>query len=81
MAKKSKLVESASELVRYRPKPTLRIDAKDYPGIKDLKVGQTVTLSVTAKVKSISAGDEYDDYEGADKTTRATLSVSKVTNK
>lgn len=81
---KSKLVSKANELVRYRPKPTLRIDSKDCPEVKSMKVGETRTFTVTAKVKSVSAGDEYGgDYEDErdDKTTRATLRITKITEK
>lgn len=82
MAKTNNRVSKASEIMRYRPKPTLRIDSRDFSGTKDLKVGQTKTFMVTAKVKSVSAGDEYDDWDDKDdKTTRATLRITKITEK
>lgn len=71
----------AESVVRWRPKPTLRIDSRDYKAIKELQIGKTYTFTVTAKVKSISAGDEYDDYDDSDKTTRASLTVTKITEK
>lgn len=83
MMAKNKLASKASDIVRWRPKPTLRIDSTDFPGVKNLKVGETKTFTVTAKVKSVSQGDEYgDEYdEGESKTTRATLRITKITEK
>ena len=80
---KGKLVSKASEIVRYRPKPTLRISSKDFSGVKDFKVGETISFMVTAKVKSVSQGDEYGDYEDepVDKTTRSTLQITKISEK
>lgn len=80
---KNKLIGKAEDVVRWRPKPTLRIDSTDFPGAKNLKVGETKTFTVTAKVKSVSQGDEYDDYdnERESKTTRATLRITKISEK
>ena len=77
---KSKPISSAADVVEYRPKPTLRIDSEDFKGTKDLKVGETRTFSVTAKVMSVSQGDEFDE-DNSSKTTRATLRVTKISEK
>lgn len=77
---RNKLVSKAEDVVSFRPKPTLRIDSKDCAEVKSMKVGETRTFTVTAKVKSVSAGDEYGDYDDRDdKTTRATLRITKIT--
>lgn len=85
MAKtKSKgLVSKAEDVMRYRPKPTISIDSRDLKGVKDMQVGKSYTFTVTAKVKSVSAGDEYDDWddERTDKSTRARLTITKITEK
>lgn len=83
MAKTSKLANKASDLVRYRPKPTINVDAKDLPEVKNWKLGETVTLTVTAKVKSLTEGDGYDDYpeDREDKTPRARLTITKISEK
>lgn len=80
----AKLANKASDIVRYRPKPTLRIDSRDFPGVKDFKYGETITFTVTAKVKSISQGDEYGDYDdegGESKIVRAALRITKIKEK
>lgn len=52
MAKKTvAAVNKAMEVPEY--KPTIEIDDKMYPGVKDLKIDQEVTLSLKVKVKSI----------------------------
>lgn len=82
MATKSKRISKADEIVAYRPKPTLSIDAKDLPGIKSWKIGETYELVVKAKVTSLSAGDEYDDYsDESGKTTRARLTIKDISEK
>lgn len=81
---KSKLANKASDVVRWRPKPTISVDSRDLKGVKDFKVGETRTFTVTAKVKSIHQGDEYGgDYEDEpeDKSTRARLRITKITEK
>lgn len=80
----AKKISQASDVVRYRPKPTLRITSQDFAGVKDYKVGETCTFMVTAKVKSISQGDEYGDYEGdspESKAVRSTLQITKISEK
>lgn len=80
MAKNSKLASKASEIVEYRPKPTLRIDAKDLPEIKDWKIGKTYTLTVQARMIAISDGDEYSDFDDDRRKSpvRATFRIIKV---
>jgi hypothetical protein len=76
--RKSKLVDKAADVMEYRPKPSLSIDAKDLPAIKDWKIGHTYDLQVTAKMVSIDADD---DYSGGEKTPRARFRITKVTEK
>ncbi len=73
-----KLVSKASDVVAYRPKPTLSLDARDLPEIKDWAVGKTYDITVKAKLVFMSEGDEYGDYEEGDerrKTTRARFRI------
>lgn len=52
MAKKTQAqVAKAMEVPEY--KPSIEIDEKMYPGVKDLKIDQEVTLSLKVKIKSI----------------------------
>lgn len=84
MASKLKRVSTANEIVRFHPKPTLRIDDKDFPGVKDFKYGETKTFVVTARVKSIKQGDEYGDYDGEtedSKRVRSTLQITSIKEK
>lgn len=88
MASKDKLVSKASELVRHRPKSTLKIYSDKEPAVKDYKVGDTITFTVTAKVKSIYEGDsayiseyDYDEEEPKNKTLCATLQVQSIKEK
>ena len=70
---------STEKALNYRPKPSLSLDAKDLPEIKNFKIGQTYTLTVEVKVISLSSGDEYDDYDSKDsKITRGRFRVTKV---
>lgn len=73
------MAKSVNDIVRYRPKPSLSLDAKDLPAIKNYKIGQKYTITVEVKVISLSAGDEYD-YDGDDssKITRGRFRVTKV---
>lgn len=75
--KNAKLASRASDVIEYRPKPSLSIDAKDLPAIKDWKIGQTYNLCVTVKMVEIDADDEYDH----NKTPRARFRITKVTEK
>lgn len=79
MKTKSK-VSSASEIMRYRPKPTLSVYSRDLPGIKNMKVGETCTFTVTAKVMALSAGEsEYSDYdEDSGSGAHARLRITKI---
>jgi hypothetical protein len=83
MSTKSKLASKAEDIVRYRPKPTLKIYSSELPMVKDLKVGETCTFLVTAKVKSIYSGDseyisDYDDDDKGKNTVCATLRVTDI---
>jgi hypothetical protein len=81
--KKSSLVSKASDIVSYRPKPTISVDATDLPALKDWQVGKTYELTVKAKLVFMSEGDEYSEYEDEDRKrpTRARFRVVKVTEK
>lgn len=84
MTKLKNRISKAADIVRWRPKPSLSIDSRDLKGVKDMKVGESCTFVVTAKVLSVSAGDEYgpdDEDEYTDKTTRARLRITKITEK
>jgi hypothetical protein len=82
MAKKSKLASKASDVVRWRPKPSMSIYSKDYP-VKDLNVGQTYDFLVTAKVTELNAGEsEFSDDYGDDSTgAHARLRITKISKK
>lgn len=68
---KGKLISKASEVVSYRPKPSLSLDANDLPAIKDWKVGKTYEITVKAKLTFMSEGDEYGDYDGYEDSERS----------
>jgi hypothetical protein len=73
------MAKNISDIVKYRPKPSLSLDAKDLPEIKNFKIGQKYTLTVEVKVISLSSGDEYDyDGEDSSKITRGRFRVTKV---
>ena len=76
---KSKLVSKASDVMSYRPKPSLSLDARDLPEIKDWQIGKTYTITVQAKMVSISTGDEYDDY-GEDNSSRPARARFRITS-
>ncbi len=75
------MAKTVSDIVKYRPKPSLSLDAKDLPEIKNFKIGQEYTLTVKAKVVSLSSGDgylgDYDD-ERESKVVRARFQITKV---
>lgn len=83
---KSKLVSKAAELVRHRPKSILKIYSDKEPKVKDYSVGDVITFTVKARVKSVYEGhsayvSEYDDYDEdgkRDKTLCATLQVESI---
>lgn len=84
---KSRLAKAA-DIVRRRPKSTLKLYSDKEPGVKNYKVGDSVTFTVTAKVKSIYEGDsayiseyDYDDDEPKNKTLCATLQVQSIKEK
>lgn len=82
MSTKSKSrISRADELVAYRPKPTLNIYSNELSSVKDMKVGETYSFIVKAKVRSLRSGDdEYgaDDDDKASKTVCATLRVTDI---
>lgn len=58
MAKKTQSqVAKAMEVPEY--KPCIEIDEKMYPGVKDLKIDQDITLTLKVKIKSIRR-DRWD---------------------
>lgn len=75
----TRLTNRAADVVEYRPKPSLSIDAKDLPAIKDWKIGKTYDLCVQVKMVSIDADDEYGSESS--KTPRARFRITKVTEK
>lgn len=77
----AKAVNKASDVVSYRPKPSLSLDANDLPAIKNWTVGKTYEITVKAKLTFMSEGDEYSDYdEGSErsKVQRAKFRVVSV---
>lgn len=86
MKTKSK-ISKAEEVVRYRPKSTIKVYNDKLKAVKDMQVGDKVTLVVTARVKSIydsdgPYGDGYDyDDDRKDGPICATLQVSDVKEK
>jgi len=80
----AKAYSKAADVVSYRPKPSLSLDAKDLPAIKGWTVGKTYEITVKAKLTFMSEGDEYGDYdedsEGGErrKTTRARFRIVSV---
>jgi hypothetical protein len=80
---KNKLANKASDIVRWRPKPTLSIDSRDLSSVKDMQVGKSYTFTVTAKVTEVRSRDDDEYYEGdsTDKSTTARLRITKITEK
>jgi len=76
---KGKVYSKAEEVVSYRPKPTLSLDAKDLPAIKDWKVGKSYKIEVTAKMVSMSEGNEYD-YEDEDRAKQPMRARFQITS-
>lgn len=70
MAKSKGLAAKAEDVLEYRPKPTIRLDAKDLPAIKNWKVGKTYKMTVTAKLVFMSEGDEYDSDYGPSRESK-----------
>lgn len=57
------MAQKISELSISRPKPTVRLDAKDLPAIKDWQVGKKYCLHVDVILESLSKGDEWDNVK------------------
>ena len=57
------MARKISELNISRPKPSIRLDAKDLPAIKNWKVGKKYSLHIDATLESLSKGDEWDDVK------------------
>lgn len=57
------MARTISELNISRPKPTIRLDAKDLPAIKNWQVGKRYCLHVDATLESLSKGDEWDNVK------------------
>ena len=55
------MAQKISQLSISRPKPTVRLDAKDLPVIKNWQVGKKYCLHVDATLESLSKGDEWDN--------------------
>lgn len=70
--KAKNLVSKASDVMRWRPKPTLSVDAKDLPAIKDWAVGKTYTMVVKAKMTEMRdpSDGEYTEEEGRPASAR-----------
>lgn len=78
MAGKGKLISKASEVMDYRPKPSLSLDANDLPAIKDWTVGKTYEITVKAKLTFMSEGDEYgDEYSDSERSERKKVQRAK----
>lgn len=78
MAKaKSSTKNSDSELAIPREKPTLRVDDKDCPGLKDWKIDQEVTLTIKGRVAALSHR-EYN-FDNDDRRW-ATVKIQSVTS-
>ena len=59
MAKSKKTTDSLAS--PYKEKPSIRLDETDFPGLKNLKIDQEVTLEVKATVRSLGKEDWGDD--------------------
>lgn len=59
--------------------PSLYLSDKDFPGIENWKGGDTVTLVVTAKVRSQST-NEYDEGKGKKRTFNADLEITSISD-
>lgn len=57
--------------------PTVRLTDEDFPEIKDLKVGEKVTLCVEVEVIAIRQGDEWNQTN-PDKKMQATFKIKSV---
>jgi hypothetical protein len=82
MSTKKGRISKAADIVEYRPKPSLKIYSSELPMVKDLKVGETRTFLVTAKVRSLYSGDsEYmSDYDDDDKDKKSVCATLRVTD-
>ena len=54
------MATAIKELNISRPKPSLRLDAKDLPAIKNWQVGKKYCLHVDVTLEELSKGDEWD---------------------
>ena len=70
-----------------RPAPTMRLNAYDYPGLADCKVGDKVKLIVEAEITSISKENDYYfdgpmESEGGErkKTLHGSMEIKSVKN-
>ena len=57
------MARTISDLNISRPKPTVRLDAKDLPAIKNWQVGKKYKLHIEATLESLSKGDEWDSVK------------------
>lgn len=57
--------------------PTVRLTDEDFPEIKDLKVGEKVTLCVECEVIAIRQGDEWNQTN-LDTKMQATFKIKSV---
>lgn len=80
IAKGTKRITAANDIVRWRPKPTLSVDAEDLPEIKEWSVGKTYTMVVKAKMTEVrsSDDDEYADGDGYKRPTSARFRIVSV---
>lgn len=56
--------------------PSLYLSDKNYDGIKNLKIGEEVTFTITGKVVSVSE-DQYSN----EKSCHASIRIKKINNK
>jgi len=74
----AKLASKASDIVDYRPKPSISLDATDLPAIKDWTVGKTYEITVKAKLTFMSEGDEYgEEYSDSERSERKKVQRAK----
>ncbi|MCL6557454.1 MAG: hypothetical protein K6U74_01390 [Firmicutes bacterium] len=77
--KKAPKSQILNEPIRTYWPPELYLSDKDFPGIEKWKGGDTVTLVITAMVRSHSV-NEYDDGKGNKKTYNASLEVTSISD-
>lgn len=72
-----KKVSKASDIISYKPKPSISINADELPAVKNWKIGYRCKLIVDVKLVSLDGDDDFHDGEST-ANPRARFRVLKV---